>query len=212
MENASKALLMAGGILLAILLLSVGVLAYSKIQTLKTTEAEMAKNDQIKAFNAEYESYNRKLLRGIDVISVVNKAINNNQMQGAINTDPYYVNIEIDLSSKFSQTVEEIDMSEPIYKKRNLSSEDALAQGINVKSIQGKISIGTINELGDIKMNEYIIDFFNNASSDEKEDPIHNKIYIIHSGLKSFKSEVFTCTKVEYNSDGRVYQMTFKQK
>ncbi len=29
-------------------------------------------------FNKEYESYNRKLLRGVDVISAMNRAIDNN--------------------------------------------------------------------------------------------------------------------------------------
>ncbi|MBQ6992475.1 MAG: hypothetical protein IJN50_06190 [Clostridia bacterium] len=124
MENASKALLMAAGMLIAILLISVGAFVYSKVKSLKTTEAEITEQKQVQAFNAEYESYNRRLLRGIDVISVVNKAISNNETQEATNIDPWYVNIKLDLSSEFSQTVEEIDMSEPVYKKKFLSKSE----------------------------------------------------------------------------------------
>ncbi|MBQ6992474.1 MAG: hypothetical protein IJN50_06185 [Clostridia bacterium] len=86
--------------------------------------------------------------------------------------------------------------------------------GISIKKIAGTINIGTFkkDDSMDIKMNEDIIEFFKNANSDEKEDLIHKKKYIIHSGLESFKAAVFECTEVLYNNEGRVYQMTFKEK
>lgn len=79
MENASKALIMAGSILIAIMI--VGVLVYmwaSSSDLLKQNQrTELA--EQIQAFNLEYEGYNKKLLRGTDVISAMNKAESNNR-------------------------------------------------------------------------------------------------------------------------------------
>ncbi len=79
MENASKALIMAGSILIALMI--VGVLIYmwaSSSELFKQNEsAELA--EQIKMFNLEYEGYNKKLLRGTDVISAMNKADSNNR-------------------------------------------------------------------------------------------------------------------------------------
>lgn len=95
MENASKALLMAAGIFFAVLLISVITLVYSKVNLLKKTEMELAVQEQIQAFNAEYESYNRKLLRGIDVISVVNKAKSNNKKQEETEEEQGYVYIDV---------------------------------------------------------------------------------------------------------------------
>lgn len=78
MENASKALIMAGEILIGILVIGVLVYGYTNIRSLKAEEQGGAKSEQLAALNREYESYNRKLLRGVDVISVINKAIDNN--------------------------------------------------------------------------------------------------------------------------------------
>lgn len=79
MENASKALLMAGGILIAIL--TIGLVAYllnSSGQLLQGEEnTDLA--EQIEAFNKEYEAYNRKLMRGTDIISIINKVNSNNK-------------------------------------------------------------------------------------------------------------------------------------
>lgn len=79
MENASKALLMAGGILIAILV--IGLVAYminSSGNLLRATEdTELA--EQTLAFNKEYEAYNKKLMRGTDIVSIINKVNSNNE-------------------------------------------------------------------------------------------------------------------------------------
>lgn len=79
MENASKALLMAGGVLIAVLTIALLVMAFSSSSQFYKTQDDIEAVEQITAFNQEYESYNKKLLRGTDVISVCNKAINNNK-------------------------------------------------------------------------------------------------------------------------------------
>ncbi len=78
MENASKALLIAGEILIAILLLGVLVYGYNNLSYFMEDKQTDTQRQQLTAFNKQYESYNRKLLRGVDVISVMNKAISNN--------------------------------------------------------------------------------------------------------------------------------------
>lgn len=78
MENASKALLMAGGILIAVLTIALVIQVFSSISHNYKAQDDIEAVEQITAFNKEYESYNRKLLRGTDIISVCNKAISNN--------------------------------------------------------------------------------------------------------------------------------------
>lgn len=79
MENASKALLMAGGILIAILVIGVALYMFDSSSFLfqSSEDTELAK--QIEAFNREYEAYNRKLMRGTDIVSIINKVNSNNK-------------------------------------------------------------------------------------------------------------------------------------
>lgn len=78
MENASKALIIAGGILLALILLATFVYLFG-LMTQNTKEQDRVQlMEQIAEFNKQYESYERNLLRGVDIASVCNKANNYN--------------------------------------------------------------------------------------------------------------------------------------
>ena len=79
MENASKALLIAGGILLAMLVAALLVYLNSNIQIIKTAQSEKTFQEQLTAFNMQYEAYNKRIMYGTDIISVINKAIDNNE-------------------------------------------------------------------------------------------------------------------------------------
>lgn len=82
MESASKALLMAGGVLIAILIIALLVYSFGTMGGYFDTENKEELAKQLKVFNDQYEVYNRKLLRGVDVISVINKVLDNNQKYG----------------------------------------------------------------------------------------------------------------------------------
>lgn len=74
MENASKALLIAGGIFLALLIVSVMMYMSNSITEIGEAQENRRAAEQLAAFNAEYEAYNKKLMYGTDIITVINKA------------------------------------------------------------------------------------------------------------------------------------------
>lgn len=78
MENASKALLIAGGIFLGIITLSILVVLMNNISNIGSSQEEKRKAEELAAWNAEWEAYNKGFLRGADVLTVVNKAKQNN--------------------------------------------------------------------------------------------------------------------------------------
>lgn len=80
MENASKALIMAGGIFLAIVLITFGVYVYSSLHDLAETQDKKNQQQQLADFNKSYEAYNRSLMYGTELITVMNKANDNNKM------------------------------------------------------------------------------------------------------------------------------------
>ncbi len=72
MENATKALEMAGSVLIGVLLLGCILFAYSQMNELKDTEHKSEVAEQAKDFNQDYEAYNRNNLYGSDMFSLSN--------------------------------------------------------------------------------------------------------------------------------------------
>lgn len=78
MENASKALLIAAGILIGLILVTMIIYAHGQISSYYATKEQTAESEQLAAFNKQYIGYNRDDVRGSDLISLVNKIIDYN--------------------------------------------------------------------------------------------------------------------------------------
>lgn len=79
MENASKALIIAGGILLAMMILALMVYLGTSITDMAESEDKRTLAEQTEEFNKSYLSYNKSRVYGTDVITVYNKAKDNNE-------------------------------------------------------------------------------------------------------------------------------------
>ncbi len=79
MENATHALLIAGGILLGIITLSMLVYMFSNISRMGNAQSTKEEVERLAAWNNEWEAYNKKLLYGTEVLTVINKAEENNK-------------------------------------------------------------------------------------------------------------------------------------
>ena len=78
MENASKALLMAGAVLLSILLLALLLYFFNQPKVMINAINQRTEAKNLQKFNAQYEAFNRNVLYGVDMISVVNKMVDHN--------------------------------------------------------------------------------------------------------------------------------------
>lgn len=58
-------------------------------------EHKEEKIEQLAAFNKQYEAFNKKLLRGSDIVSVINKALDNNKIYGPNGYDEPNYRIDI---------------------------------------------------------------------------------------------------------------------
>lgn len=72
MENASKALIMAGSMLLAMLIVSLLIMGWNRISDYNKKEEESETLEQIAEFNKEFESYNKKIVYGYEIVSLNN--------------------------------------------------------------------------------------------------------------------------------------------
>lgn len=108
MENASKALLMAGGILIALLVIGALVLLFSNLQDyqIKTNASEV--QAEIANFNNQFEPYNKNNLTLMELKSLYNKILSNNSEH-----PEYTINTNIktkaypDIDKNFSEIAED---------------------------------------------------------------------------------------------------------
>lgn len=108
MENASKALIIAGSILFAILTISIFYFSFGKAGKLAGEVSEGTDQRVLVAFNSSFEAYNKKVMYGADIVSVINKAVDNNRGYGVeYYTNPsernsldYYVNIVFEYNGR----------------------------------------------------------------------------------------------------------------
>jgi len=81
MENASKALIMAGSVLIAIIIISCLVLMINNLSAYQGLQTQSEEVAQIEKFNNQYIIYNRDDVRGSDLYSLMNKVIDYNIRQ-----------------------------------------------------------------------------------------------------------------------------------
>lgn len=114
MENASEALIITGGIFLAIVLITFGVYTYSSMNKLAKTQDEQVAQQQLVEFNKSYEAYNRGIMYGTDLITVMNKANDNNKT---------YKGSDFKITISFVFTEKNLYIYDPETGKREKGSE-----------------------------------------------------------------------------------------
>ena len=133
MENASKALLMAAGVLIGVLILALAVYLFTNFGI---TSAEVHKQkdiNDINKFNTQFTSYEGKECRIQDIVSVVNLAINNNNNYSldAEAGNSYYITVNIK-NAKSNLEKQDINLDELI--KNNLEKKYKCTTDINSKT------------------------------------------------------------------------------
>lgn len=102
MENASKALIMAGGILIALLVIGALLLMFNQISTYQQSQTGNEKNMQLSKFNMDFERYlDDKGISGADIVTLANKIVDYNSKEGTANE----AENSVDYSIKMTLTV-----------------------------------------------------------------------------------------------------------
>lgn len=83
MENATKAMLIAAGVLIGIMILSLGVALFAELDIYVDSSYEQIRFNEQNSFNAKFTKYIRDDLTIHDVITVANLANENNNSYNA---------------------------------------------------------------------------------------------------------------------------------
>lgn len=208
MENASKALMFAGTILITLMVISAVVFMYRDLTSVKRQESENQKVEEIAEFNKSFESY-EKDLKGAQIFSLANKITDyNNKYAGndgyeAItltvnvgskeNNDGYYTNLQSEIDSLIKDKYISSNYLEALHEaKENENNRD---QKTREKAEETKKELD--KKLG----NKY-----NKAYKDVNED--WNKY---NNEYKAIKNKKFESNGVTYYSNGRIRSMTYTQ-
>lgn len=239
MENVSKALMMAGGLLISIMVISLIVVLWGRISSYFTEDSNTKVVEQDAEFNAQFENYNKKSIRGNELISVMNKIIDYNRTAADIeNYDRIIINIDLKKSNfKYNNRGKEIIRNDMILNQENdmISNQE---NDNNIKTISN-LSIDLARETGidDTKLQRLSADISNIVDDDSKTgdelkaykeyraeklksilgyEVQDSKISdIVEATLKyyqytQFKRAMFKCDGVNYNKqNGRVNEMNF---
>lgn len=183
MENMSRAILMAGGILIAVLVISLLVVARTQWGKYQAKKDEAKSNEQVAEFNKRFEAYN-SVITGSKVVSLVNLAEDMNKKYGE---DQGYKQVKI-------------------YAK--LMNEDGSFPGTDSKNYMIKNHNGKKYS----EMNSYI-ELIRGKNFFEGNIQKGDLNYGTYKDFTSqFKTSYFKCTDIVYNyENARVYEMYFDQ-
>ena len=118
MENATKALIMAGGILIAILIIGSFMLFFGDLNEYEQTKSDAVVQEQVVKFNNSYTSYDRSNLTLNEIKSLYNKIQSNNER--AANGDDNYYKITSNIKTLCLQpqnTDEQVDITTTKFKE-----------------------------------------------------------------------------------------------
>lgn len=218
MENASKALIMAGGILIALLVISLLVYFYSDIKDLMGIYNKIDISKEVEEFNKQYDAYFRNNLYGSDILSLINKAYDYN-IREAKNEGYQKLEMQVTFNKNYIDYEGTVVIS-----KKTVYDEDTLKEIADnlqektdyyAKKQVGKIKNTTISMISGYRANELEYYFLENEIYEKQQEQINNDIamYLSYkSMLSTVKSLKFEATNFYYDeNNGRIIQMIFKQ-
>ena len=89
MENASKALIMAGSILIAVMTIGALMFMFDNISGVEKQKDQNAEIEATLEFNRQFEAFDMAGLRGSDLLTVINKMYDYNERSNDVRVNEY---------------------------------------------------------------------------------------------------------------------------
>lgn len=209
MENASKALTMAGGVLISLLVIGLLVFFYNNIQSWQQIGQETDEIQQATEFNKQYDVYNREVY-GSELLSIANKINDYNKREsnskgytkielsviitkriGGNNTEYFKVNNK-------GYTAEELEEQKNSLEKKIEDVRKEKVKGITVD----KLSTMRREEIQTMNLTDKEYEDYRNYT---------NEYNTLKNLLITVKSTVFENKEFEYDKNtGRIKKITYK--
>ena len=128
MENASKALIIGGGVLMAMLIVRLLTWGYTQLRNSQAVQVTEEERQQIVDSNERFEAYNRRTVRGYQMISLANLVYDtNSRYTEADGYNPVTVTVD-GLSSADATNEDLVTYIQTNYDRMNSNQKNALKE------------------------------------------------------------------------------------
>ena len=218
MENAAKALLIAAGVLIGLILISMMVISHREISSYYEEKEQAEISEQVHKFNMQFAPYDRENVRGTDLISLVNKIIDYNQLQ---EDDLITISIRIpgdsDVKAKSFYYNYSLNKNIGLLTLGKTYDADTFKEEIldvAIGDIERRYPRGLANELAnnlykiteaDLEIKKAYLKTLNLDVSD-----VNNSDILRYYQYVQLKRAHFDCESLTYGDDGRVERFIFE--
>ena len=229
MENASKALVMAGGILIALLVVGALMLMINQVSYYQKSETTSEKAQQQADFNKEYVQFTYDDVKGYELISLVNKVIDYNKKDAVGNSVDYTKKITVIINMKEFKKKYCVSNVASLFKQDTytISNDNTIFSSDlnNFRTMENTYTLSAMNKLSanydtlkqakdenqnkyETKMKEIVGKVVKNSSG----NTISLSEIEQYREYSEFKSSTFQPGNVEYYNNGQVKQLSFEFK
>lgn len=198
MENASKAIIMAGGILIGVIIVSVLLLVFKPMGGAFEEQGAALTIEQLEEYNRKFNTFDRSMY-GSELLSLANLVFDydNRLLAGEDPTSQYYQNNKIIVTVKLHQDTLGDDTVSPSYESIKNESKNK-ADGCDVDRLR-QYDMALEKRMRDMEK----------AGVSKKSDEYQN----VKSSMTQLRSTPFKCVsaKTKYNKEGRISKMVFEQ-
>lgn len=225
MENASKALIMAGSILIALLVIGIATFVYGKFTDVQQTITDVDEEEKAVNYNKSFEEYNRTIY-GSELLSLANLQQDYNEIR--VNLKGFNnVTIKIDIKTNFVangktylstglKTIGQIRAARNLFEtdieyyetevdSKNKTIRD-YAQMSN-REIAKIFGIETPSDIPDYDIDLSTVKFKNGKTIQGEVEKYKN----IKTTYTEFKRKTFKCTNVKYDELARITEMKYEE-
>lgn len=231
MENASKALIMAGSVLIALMIIGALLLMFNNLSTYQESNVEETRQAQISEFNSQFATYDRKDIRGSDMVSLVHRIIDYNTRK----LEEGYTKMKIDIevgSGRTQMTYDPANAPKLIKSKYDETNIQELVGTKTDKSkpkgLEDKYGTPYISELSSNISNIMDTSATDSTTGMTRGEQVADEILpkplssyggiekirndtVIYYEYSQFKRAYFNCEETKYDKDtGRITYMKFK--
>ena len=214
MENAAKALLIAGGVLLSLLIISILMLMANMLSERARFADELRAREAMVAFNRRVEVFDRQIVSGQEVISAINMALDNNERPEHDEFGPMFINVVIRVNRTFREYTERVR----IYEDGRRVVLSPMPHNEIRPLRPGHVYSLMIN---DYMFNENFRDLFGRSNRPisriypggrDGVPPGATETRTRFTALNDFRNATFYAYHILYSSNGRVYEIRFHQR
>lgn len=218
MENASKALIMAGSVLLSVLIISALILMFNQLSSLKNTEINSNDLTKVSEYNKQIENFERAGLYGSEMLSLINLIEDYNEKMYKANG---YEKIECQVEFKNinNENFPESPCSSEEFAKKFSKMENNLDKLKNKKYYTFTVEQWygmkfdkkkEILSKNGINVEEATLQNIDNFLPKGLQQDI-NDYTVLEADIKDFKNSKFQKPVIEYGKNGNIKKVSIKQ-